>query len=206
MFRIILLFTGIITLISCQNSHRDCFDDYSFDSEFDKRLYVMIDSSMTTRVGCSYFIDTYIPLADSSIAKQAIMYLTDNKLYLKLERPESDDFVLFDLEIPEKKEQCVEINYADTVKRFNCILEEKIITIDKLLVYRYRVEDLFYYYPDIEFTSSLDVIFFVTKEFGIIGTYLTDIEFDGAEVMIAPAGNIFKDYIDYSEIKLRKLI
>lgn len=196
----------LISLIwtSCSNSNK-CFNEYPIKSEFYKPTYISVDSSMVEEKGCIYFVSTQIPLADSSFSFYGRMSFINNKFCLQLITPKSNDFVLFDMGLKDSQVKKIEITYQDQKKSFDCIYEKKIITKEQIEVRVFKVIDLYYYHHSMEFSCSLDVVFFVTRDFGIIGSYLTDIDLDGSEVMISPAGEILKDYIDYSNLELRTL-
>ena len=49
-----------------------------------------------------------------------------------------------------------------------------------------------------------DLVFLVSKENGIIGSYISDIE-NQIKIMAVPRGDILRDVIDYSEIELRSI-
>lgn len=56
--------------------------------------------------------------------------------------------------------------------------------------------------------SDFDVVFFVTREHGVIGSFITTEERtdNGSKVMISPGGYILKDHIDYSNYEVKKLL
>jgi hypothetical protein len=200
---LIAIFFPLI-LVCCKESHT-CLTKYDKQSEFTKRLFIEIDTTLEPNEDCKYNAVTSIPLADSSYSDNSLFYLEDDKFYMRLKNPTSEDFIIFDMGLPMPQAYKIEIHYQDTVMRFDGRFEKKLITHDNLEVRVFRIKNLFCYYPD-DFCSPLDVVFFVTKDHGVIGSYLSGFENNGQEILIAPAGDIFKEYLDYSKIKLRYLM
>jgi len=178
-----------------------CIDKYPYKSKFDKRLFIEIDSTILTRTGCSYMISTSFQLADSAIADRGLLHVENDKFYLRFIEPDSKEFVLFDLTESDSASKKIEISFVDGVVSFDCQLQDKVVTDDNLNVWIFRISDLFH-----NENASLDVVIFVTREYGIIGSYLTDIDYDGMRVLISPAGDILESYIDYSKFEKRKLL
>ena len=208
----------ILTLISsCHNDNdnrknnainkNDCLQSVNHDnSEYFRQPYIKIDSTISTDTGCIYIASTYIFL-DSIYTRQILLRKNDRQLLAKTIQPESKEFVLFNFNQPINKRKKIAIQYQDSlIQNFECGLENKICMKNSDTAFVFKIEDFYYYYHDgIEFTSSLDVVFFITEQNGIIGSYLTDDTNDSTEIFISPGGNILKDYVDYSSFKEMKL-
>ena len=198
------LITFIITLLflSCNNAEKVCFKKYPKKSEFERRKPLFsIDSITTSDSDCLYYTSELVKLADSSISIREVLKFKNNKILATLIEPKSNEFILFDLDSKLNQKRKIEILYLNKKKVFTCTLEKKIITKENLEVNVFKINNWADYYD-----SHFDAIFFVTKEYGIIGSFITDVEKDGTQSMIAPAGEILKEYIDYSKFAIRRLL
>jgi hypothetical protein len=206
---------------SCKNAKKDyvqhstvydCFELADFDttaypiSDYFRKPYIEITNSAVTDSGCIYYARTEINL-DSIAYHNIILYKTKNKIIAKLTDIKAKEFILFNFNYEINKPHNITINYCDSLTQsFKAVLDNKIIVEDNKTVYVYRIKDFYYWcHNGKDFTASMDVIFFITESQGIIGTYLEGKEIDGSLVMMAPAGNILSEYLDYSVHKRRVL-
>lgn len=196
---IICFFTFLF--VSCENSNTK-IEKYPKKSAFERVPAFSIDWSANLKTKNLYYTKTAIFLNDLFSTKQSIC-LRKNKFIAKLVSPKSEDFVLFDLDSKLNESKNIEINYLNSKKNFNCILQDKIITKEKLEVYIFRIKD-WGRYP-LSGDLILDLIVFVTKKYGVIGSYYTDNDLDAEKIMIAPAGDLLNEYIDYSKIQIMTL-
>jgi len=209
---IILIIITSLFLNSCTNSNSNfCFEEYNTKSSNEKRPFIKIDSTVTNKSGCKYFINAWFPIEDSLNQyfqgfHKGVLFQQNEKIYMKFTKPESERFLLFDMTLPVESKSKIEINYLENTNSFDCILEKKVIIENNIEVFLFRIKNLFYYYHSDKLSSILDVRFFVTKEHGIIGDYFTVTETDGVEVLIKPSGEILEDYIDYSKFKKQRLL
>jgi hypothetical protein len=209
--RYILIIIAIILVTSC-NQHYKCLVSYQADSKANRpahlnsyieKPYFSIDSTIKSGRGCKYFTRVYIPVPDSSISWESIMIFKGKKVYMKLVDIPSKTFILFDFDLDVGEYSEIRIKFKDGEKRFQTSLLDKITTKEQIEVFIFKIKDLLYLYDDFKFIKSEDVVFFVTEQNGIIGSYVSGIEKDGQKIMIAPAGEILSDYIDYSDLELR---
>jgi hypothetical protein len=215
------IFLLALNIYSCKNAPRDkiqhttcydCFELADFDttvypiSDHFKKPYIAIIETEVTDSGCIYHARTNICI-DSVAYNNIILYKRKNEIIGKLTDIESKEFKLFDFNYETNKPHNITINYCDSLTQsFQAIIESKIIMKNNETAYIYRIKDFFYWFHNgYDFTTSADVILFITKKQGIIGSYIEGNDLDGSTCMIGPAGNILSDYIDYTEIKMRYL-
>jgi hypothetical protein len=192
---------GVLFSNCNKNIEKICFKNYPKKSEFDRKPIFSIDSTITSNSDCLYYTSTLIILKDSSTSFKEVFRFKNNKILVTLLDPKSNEFTLFDLNSKLKQKSKIEIQYLNKKKIFTCTLEKRIITKENLEVNIFRIDKWAKYY-----SASFDAVLFVTKEHGVIGSYLTDIEEDGTKTMIAPAGEILQEYIDYSKYEIRRLL
>jgi hypothetical protein len=200
----------IIGLFACNDTEK-CFKPYvkefnqSHNPYYDWgfNLYFRIDSILHTEGRCEYYTETFIALDENTISYKAALYIEDNQIIARLLDLKSEPFTLFDFQATKGKINQIEIEVDS--KRFyrECSLEDIITKEEGVMVFVYKIEELFYFFADDSVKRKEDVFFFVTKEYGIIGSYISSIENDGQEIIIAPAGDILAKYIDYSNVELR---
>ncbi len=201
---IISAFILLITSLSCSyKKPMTCLTEYDDKINYSGSFDLTIDSLSESKLGCQYFVSTAIELRESFIGK-ALMYQQSDKIYLRgIDPVQTEDFVLFDFNLRPQQVQEVKIFHNGLHSTFNYSLEKKITINDGPEVYIFRTLELRSYEG-----MSLDVMFFITKEHGVIGSFTTTEERteEGEEIMISPRGNILKDYIDYSNFALRELL
>jgi len=200
----------IIGLFACNDTEK-CFKPYV--KEFNQfhnpyydwgfNLYFRIDSILHIEGRCEYYTETFIALDENTISYEAALYIESNQIIARLLDLESEPFTLFDFQAPRGKINQIEIEVDS--KRFyrECSLEDSITIKDGVMVFVFKIKEFFYFFADEEIKKKEDVYFFVTKENGIIGSYISSIENDGQEIFISPAGDILARYIDYSDVELR---
>ncbi len=183
--------------ISCENLNTQ-IEQYPKINVYERVPAFAIDWSANLKTKNLYYTNTGIILSDTFSTKQSIC-LRKNKFIAKLINPKSEDFVLFDLDSKINENQNIEINYLNSKKNLNCILQDKIITKEKLEVYIFRIKD-WGRYPE-SGSLVLDLIVLVTKKYGVIGSYYTNNDLEAEKIMISPAGDLLREYIDYSKVQ-----
>jgi hypothetical protein len=186
-------------LVSCENLNTQ-IEQYLKKNASERIPVFSIDWSANLQTKNLYYTNAGIILKDTFSKKQSIC-LRKNEFIAKLINPKSEDFVLFDLDSKINENKNIEIDYLNSKKNFNCILQDKIITKEKLEVYIFRIKD-WGRYPE---SLVLDLIVLVTKKYGVIGSYYTDNDLEAEKIMIAPAGDLLNEYIDYSKVELATL-
>jgi hypothetical protein len=198
---VIFIAIGVLFSSCNKNIEKVCFKNYPNKSEFDRKPIFSIDSTITSNSDCLHYTSDLIRLADSSTSVKQVLMFKNNKIFAKLVDHKSNEFILFDLDSKINQKREIEILYLDKQKIFTSTLEKRIITRDNIQVYVFRINNWADYYE-----AYFDTMFFVTKEYGVIGSFITDVEEDGTKSMIAPAGEILKEYIDYSKFAIRRLL
>jgi hypothetical protein len=196
----ILLFIVLLLFVRCKHTN-NCLDKYPFESYYKRSLAINIDSIGSNNNGCIYYVKMFLTLSYNSFSDKAILYLNKEKFYMKLINPESEEFVLFDMRLKEPQTQKIGIKYANKLDSLNCVFEKSFITKDNYEVKVFRIKN----FQSLQ-NISADAIFFVTLDYGIVGSYFTDFDLNGEEIMFSPAGEIFRGYMDYSNIKLKQLL
>jgi hypothetical protein len=201
-----------LPLVMCSTSNR-CVQEYSAtlvntthppEHLYRNSLFVEVDSVRINDDGCMYEVFTFIPLNDSTISHKGLMTLDRDIIYLQMTDIETGKFPFIKLSGYLGKEEEIKINYRDGTVRKKYTLENIVTTNDKTEVLVFRFHEFFYVFfdnntiPD----DKLDVVFFATKEHGLIGSYISGYE-DNEKIMISPAGEILADYIDYTEYSMR---
>jgi len=185
--------------LGCDNTN-NCFEKYPREIQSRFSTLINVDSVIQSKYGCFYIVNLFLFFPDESMATQGILTLEKDKFKLKLTRPESNEFILFDMGMPQFSSRKIEIEHDNTTDVFLCIYENKIITRENLEVRIFRIKDCACFD-----SHWLDEIFFMTREYGIIGSYFTDSRYF-EKIMISPAGDILRDYIDYSGVKLKRIL
>jgi hypothetical protein len=196
-YRICIFLMLSLTLLGCKKSNT-CLKKYPAQNKYKTQLAISINSSSNIKDKCAYLVSTLISLPSGFYCDSALFYLKNDKFYMKLLNPLSEDFVLFDMSLKQFSSKNIEIKHANIVDRLECVYENKLITDQNLEVRIFRIKK----YQCLE-GLCLDAIFFITKEYGIIGSYFTDPNYS-EKIIVSPAGNIFSDYIDYSNYTLKK--
>jgi len=190
----ILIFSS---LLSC-NEQRRCKIEYSEFKDRKDIPFISVISETISKI--EYVVEFEVRHPDTSYSDKAIMYLQDDKFIFKTLNPLSNEFTLFDLNQKINSSRNIELSYKPEVfskkQNFSVILENKLKNDDDLEVYVYRLKEFFYYNP-VDEIIKLDVVVFITKEKGVIGSYISSITED-PEIIIYPSGDILEERIDYS--------
>ena len=126
------------------------------------------------------------------------IYQENNGVYLNFDSLVTNDIRYFDFNTKEGK------GYSVTFKlksRESAVQQIKLDKIHRLIrnnrneeVYRFRVVDGFEYQRE-----RSDIVFFVTADNVVIGSYVSEFGIDGNEWVVLPCGDILRDQIDYSQ-------
>lgn len=196
-----LILLILVSFTSCRDSNI-CLEKYPQNNEFNGNPFFSIDSTLSNNV---YLTKNIHFSGNQRDISSFSFYVRDNKFFAKLVKPESNEFILFDLNSKLNETNTIEFKNDEMMKSFDCILEKRIITKEKLEVGVFRIKK-WVKLPDIFGGLELDIIAFVTQKYGVIGSYATDIDKMGNPLMISPKGDILKDYIDYSKIREAELL
>jgi hypothetical protein len=210
----------VILFYNCNNNSKnlelkgrcDCLELKDFDTTFypisglSSKPYIDIYKTIKTDSGCIYSAITNIFL-DTVPFHEVMIYKKGSKIMTRITEIKSQAFTLFDFKLKINERFEIEINYNDSLKqKYIATLEDKIKVERNEDVYVYRIHDFYFWWHDSnDFTSSMDVVLFITNQNGIIGSYIEAKEIDGSIVMIAPSGNLLNDKIDYSFKPIRVL-
>jgi len=183
----------------------ECIEKYPLHTEFKRKPIFSIDYDSNSKSNYIYCTNELGFFNDSVYTAKFSLYLHDNKFFAKLKSPESNDFILFDLNSKLNKTNKIDIQNSKKIKSFECILEKQIITKQNLEVKVFRIKK-WGRLPSFFGGSELDAVVFVTKKYGVIGSYFSDIYSCENEIMLGPSGEILKEYIDYSKTREGELL
>ena len=126
------------------------------------------------------------------------IYQENNAIYLHFDSLVTNDIRYFDFDAKEGN------SYAVTFKLESGASAVQQIKLDKIYrlirnngnddVYRFRVVDGFEYESE-----KSDIVFFVTTDNVVIGSYVSEFGKDDSEWVVLPCGDILRDQIDYSQ-------
>ncbi|HYF69448.1 MAG TPA: hypothetical protein VD884_14990 [Ohtaekwangia sp.] len=131
------------------------------------------------------------------------MHFANNAIFFKIEEINSSAVKYFDFTkgVNEQYQIIFDQRNSDFHESivFNTRIEKIVPASSGVNVYVYRIEGAFTYEG-----FYFDLIYFVSREKGVIGSYISSLE-NGVETVIDPAGNILKEEIDYSDKVFRVL-
>ena len=191
----------LVLFVSCGDSNQK-LEKYNQCYENNRKPFFAIDSEKPKNVYTTENMEFYF---DSIYITKFSFYARNDKFFAKSLKPESDYFILFDLNAELNKNEKIIIKSGKKIKFFDCIFEKKIETKEKLKVGVFRIKK-WAKLPDFFGGLEMDIIVFLNIKYGVIGSYYELIEKNNEKVMIAPTGEILKNYIDYSQIREGKLL
>ncbi len=125
-------------------------------------------------------------------------YRENNGIYLDFDSLVTNDIRYFDFNAKEGNSYSVTFKL---VSRESAVQQIKVDKIYRLIrnngnddVYSFRVVDGFKYESE-----RSDIVFFVTADNVVIGSYVSEFGIDGNEWVVLPCGDILRDQIDYSQ-------
>lgn len=203
-FSVIVLFFGFS---GCREKN-SCFTNLTFSSKTYSNPFFSIDTVIDSKNGCEYITTTPFILKEKHFCDSAKLYLKDDRIYMQLLKPKSNEFVLFNFQLDKGIKDTIRIVYEDPKKlyinnlaEYTYFLKDIVKKEPKSPVYLFQVQNFDSWRHDYNSPiRQFDVVFFVSKEEGFIGSYLID-GTDNEKHYIEPRGNIMKDYIDYSDYK-----
>jgi len=202
---ILVLFVFILNFGCSESNHvkMQCLKNYvTTKSEEYPSIAIIKKLKNNDDTICKYRIQIACSIFKNDFNPTAIFFKEENKYYIQFNNPKTDAVVLFDLSSKLGKTMEITFKEDSTEKEFiknhfSVILEKK-LTCNKKDIYEFRVKELYFYEG-----KWLDVVYFVTQESGVIGSYFSIKDKNGNEIMIKPKGNICKEEIDYSKIEER---
>lgn len=152
-----------------------------------------------SRHGCEYKVALDFCLGGQLIHDEGLMTADDGRISLRLNSPKSENFVLFDFSYDSAEMYYASIELDSSI---NGVRDYQIaVTVDNKynrdnkIIYAFRVTD-FYCYTE----YSYDLVYFVTEESGVIGSYVSDFDAaNGREYYMYPSGDFLPDLIDYTK-------
>lgn len=128
------------------------------------------------------------------------IWVQHHKMFAKTIQPESKDFVLFDFNSKLNETKKIEFKNTNLTKSIDCVLEEKITTKQFDTVYRFRlIKSCQLNAQNTDYT--FDTMVLVTLKHAVIGSYLTDIDASGIQIIFSQKGNLLTNSFDYSKFK-----
>lgn len=205
LMRVFIIVSVLFLFVQCKNKNT-CFEPYNYESEYYHSTFLSSDSVNDTKIGCEYEVDFFIWFPEKLGIDDIIgatMFMNNQKIFIDPINSKFENFILFDLSINEFSNYEIEINFGDKKVKYKGFYENK-IQADIGEVKQFRIENLYY---DSHFDGiKLDIVYFISEKYGVVGSYLTDELINGKKILISPAGNIFEKYIDYSNLERRKLL
>lgn len=169
-----------IAVTSCNQC--DSIDFINFDESSD-HPFIYISKELND---CVYQAKTALSFNDTEGIERALIRRSIDSYLISIDSSKYDVIFDFTAEIGESR-----------VVSFNQIGREVLLRnvhkVHDLFVYEFILKGS-YFYEEI----SYDITFFVTQNQFIHGCYLLGKDSDGTEMVIAEQGEIFRDYIDYS--------
>lgn len=199
---IITIYFGVLLLcLSCveQRHPNECLKDFLVYQNVKDSPALTIKNKQALD-NCKYEIILLNSLVDGKYQIEGLMWFNNDAFYIELVDPLSSSIKLFDLNHEINKTKNVNIELADinglvNKRDISVILEAKYQTKNlEEIVFKYRIRNLFKYEGD-----EFDIVYFITKSSGVIGSYISKINDKGIEIIIQPAGNILENQIDYSK-------
>ncbi len=218
-----LTFTSVLFLLifccSC-NEKNTCLTKSTYNTKHKINPFISFVSEVNSKNGCEYIIKSEIRLKNW-FCDSAILYQRKQKFYMRLlhsiAKPLSEDFLIFDLTKEPGFSDTITIIYKDITSykdtflfdkiqkvKYAYTIQNKFKTSNFGIVYMFQFKNFFFNYWDGEIVDKLDVVFFVTEKHGVVGSYVY-VEENNENIYIAPAGNIFEEYLDYSNMAERVL-
>ncbi|MEH0152759.1 hypothetical protein V6R21_01370 [Limibacter armeniacum] len=182
----------IIILMSCDVICSEYIKVPSFGAEY-SNPYVYIDEKLDE---CTYSISGILMINNVVNEIKGEVKKVDNSLVVKLIAPRSKEFTWFDFKV---EVGSVYRCYLSDCTNFTMILESIFKDSRRGDVYFFKQKNG-YLYEGI----SLDIVYLVTQEEGVIGTYLIGKEC-GEEVIAGPEGDILLDQVKYKQRFVRML-
>lgn len=199
-FFITIFFAVLLSCISCEQQHHknECLKDFLVYKNVKDTPALAIKNEQALK-NCKYEIILLSTLVDGKTQLEGLMWLYDDAFYIELLDPSSVSFKLFDLnqEINKTKNVIIRLTESkgfDIEREISVKFEAKYQTKNSdEIVFKYRISSLFKYEGD-----EFDIVYFITRSSGVIGSYISKINDMGTEIIIQPAGNILENQIDYS--------
>lgn len=185
----------LVSLISCNQSNKK-LEKYIINSENNREPFFAIDSEKSKNIYITKIMEFNY---DSIYVTKFSFYVSNDKFYAKSLKPETEYFVLFDFNAKLNETKKIIIKAKEKIKTFDCTLEKQIQTNKNLNIKVFRIQKwakLSNFFGGLE----MDVIVFLSDKHGVIGSYYESLDKYNKKIMIAPAGEILKNYIDYSKI------
>ncbi len=199
----ILFISNILALTSCSNnSVNQCLKNYFLETTNINQppSFKIIKEIKQKNSGCEYIITIVCSVFNRDYFPNTIFYKNNRKFFIQFTEPKTKPAILFDLSSEVGKEENLVIetinNRKNSLKEtFSVILEKKLKCKDEI-VYVFRIKGFFRYYEGL-----FDIVYFVTDEAGVIGSYISKFTDKGVEIYLAPGGNICREQIDYSKME-----
>ena len=185
----------IILLSSCANY--TCILDVDLYSKSNCKKAIQINSIENTNKGCMYDIKGYFRFNDRDYIGKGKMHIQDSTFFIQLREPKIRKVKFFNLTIG-VGEQYDEVVLIDEKKlKFQFKLSDK-LKKGKELICRFR-----FLQSSLNNDFDLDIVYIVSLDRGIIGTYFSKFDKDGIELIINREGDILEQNFDYSGCKFR---
>ena len=186
--RILPILGILFAVISCNDTPQK-LEPYTHETDYDNTPFFSVVYPHSSRDNV-YRANFHLRLNDTSLIEHGQVYLNENIFYGRLNEVGTEDFKLFDLNSDIGFNDTIRISYKSgkdelEQQKYRTIHENIIPDYNGLDVHTFRIED---YYSYFEY-DVYDVVIFITKQHGVIGSYIAD-EYNGELIYISPAGDI----------------
>lgn len=193
---LVILFTLLfVAAVRCVSEF--CEIEYPQFKSKDDAPFIYISE----RVGrCTYGIKAYIHAGGKEIISGGELQYRANAFYLTIDSLSTSKVKLFDFSQDVGDEYFVLFDRLSKTSGQMQMSVENIATSKKgSKIYIFRLKGAFIYDGD-----SNDMVFFVSRENGIVGSYISSY-FEGLELVVAQRGDILLDELDYTSKEFRIL-
>jgi hypothetical protein len=186
-------------IVGCDSKH--CIVKYT-DFESDKTApFIYITNEIRN---CVFSYKGQFWFEGEAIISDGEMFFEDDSILLTINAIKSSKIKFFDFskDIGEEYKVlfCPKNSILKTDVAFQVTIEEIFTTTNGVEIFMYRMHKAFV----LDDVAS-DIVFFVSREKGIIGSYISDFD-NGVELVISPRGDILKNVIDYSHKEYKKIL
>jgi len=186
--KIIVTTVLMVLLSACKEENNGCLINYTKFREKDLP-FIHIDS---LAVDCNYYFHGAFWLSKKAFYSSGLLTLENNAFYLTLNSYAINKIKYFDFSKQTGELYDIQFNLTDSIFNLN-VRVDTIINLENATASIFRIKNGWH---NQEITT--DLIYLVSKEKGILGSYISGFDADG-EWIAATRGNILKDYIDYSK-------
>lgn len=193
---------GFIALLTFGCDNNECFQDYRIFSSSEAPLIRVIGM----KPNCVYRFEGQFWFEKTPIISEGDMVMRNDALHLKIDLLDSSEVTYFDFS--KGIGDHYDITFDLTALNFSPN-EKFVISVDNIVknskgaeVFVFRVNQG--YIANDSSGYRADLVYFVTRESGIIGSFISK-KYDDVEAVMQHRGDILEDVLDYSTKEFRDL-